>query len=424
MSIEQTKPLSPVDETFLQSAEATGLVNITHPFPDYAEYAPKDGQGPFGPVVPMDGFVADHFGTSSQDAVLLCDPGTDDMLAGFLALDMRSNLNLRMIIPSFGNVGGEQTFKNTLTLVSLTKCFAVSVAKGSQGPIGDANTEDASAEHGEDGLNGATPINTAEVEADKSKITVFNNGVELLTNEIIRRYENDEPALTILNTGTMTDLAHVLQALEEQRPQAISKIRGISLMGCGIDRGEMKADGQFEKWHTNITPHSEFNINKDPMAAKIAFDIIERQAIPALIFPLDLTHQTGVRDTHEGEWLRSKSADRENVVGDFAAQLYHAGNFDVERSGDIYGFAKDDTTRFMHDPNVVTGLDYPQYYGGFKALINVITDGEEAGRTVMEINPNGSIFVAVQASAPEIIRNWQVTLSSFTPKGELTHAPE
>ena len=415
---------SPVNQAFFGTTQARSLVRLQEGPNGQTEYAPYDGQGPFGPVVPMTDFAEKHFSTKNgedQDAVMLCDPGTDDIIAGILALDKTSPFNLKMIIPSKGNVGAEQTFQNTLKLISLTKAFGVSVAKGSSTFLTpEVNAEDASAEHGEDGLNGAAARNPDDLEKDKKSIKVFDNGVELLTKEIIRRHDNDEPPLTIINTGTMTDLALVLQALETERPeevhQIIRKIKGISLMGGGIDRYPKEVDGQTKGWHTNFTEHAEFNLAKDPIAGKIGFDLIQKYRIPTMVFPLDLTHQTGVRDNYEGEWQRQHPGFEQNDVAHLAQQVFHAGKFDIDRSREIYGFPPEHTTRFMHDADTITGVTHPHMYGGFMGSIDVVTEGEEAGRTIVKSDPNSSIFINVQADAPAIVNNWQTTIANFKLK--------
>ncbi len=401
--------LTPVCDNFFDTEEAKSLVNIRPNSDNMETYYPRDKQGPFGPITSAESFIEKHFGSDEQEAFFFCDPGTDDAIALFLALDSRSNIKPLMVIPSFGNVGGETTLDNATRLLALTNAFGVAVGVGAQMPM-NSNTlpPNAAGEHGEDGLDGAKPEKPQDIEAGKKLIKVFSNGVEIAKNEIIRRYKEGGKPLTLVSTGSMTDIALILQALETEKPEAMKQIAGISIMGAGIDT---------MRWHTNITNYAEFNIYQDPPAAKIAFELLQKYKIPTLIFPLDLTHQTGVREAHEKKWLEQ----HDNPVARFAAQMYRAGDFDVERSQDIFGFAKDHTTRFMHDPNTITGLDRPELYRGFNAAVKVITEGPKAGQTIFENSSEGSVFVVVGADAKGVLMDWQSILSTFETDIRLTN---
>ncbi len=392
------------DHRFLNSTPARALTEFKK-VDGENYYVPRDGQEPMGPIVNLIDFVHEYFPPGDIDTAFLCDPGTDDFMTGMLAFDVRSRLRPFIVVPSFGNVSGDTTYKNALTMVSLMGAFGVAVGKGAQKPLHGPMPEDASGEHGVDGLGGAKPRNAQMVEDNIPLITQHEDGIKTLKEDIIRRNAGHGRPVAILSTGSMTDVYHLLSAIDRENPAAMTKISGISLMGGGIDT---------KQWHTNVTDYAEFNIFQDPEAAHEAFRIIRRYNIPTIVFPLDLTHTTGVRQNFEGAWLKAQAEKNGNDVADMAAQIYKAGGFDVTRSRDIFGFPEDKITRFMHDPNVVTGIDKPYFYEGFNATVNVRTEGEEKGRTVVRSSPCSSTFVVVKADTASVIEDWQKKISTYS----------
>lgn len=402
------------DARFLRSDEAQALTQFQK-VEGEKYYVPRDGQEKMGPVTNLIDFVHEYFPPGTIDTAFLCDPGTDDFMAGMLAFDHRSRLRPFIVVPSFGNVSGTKTYNNAMTMVSLMGAFGVAVGKGAQKPLQGPMPEDASGEHGMDGLGGAKPKNAQMVDDNLPLITQHEDGIKVLKEDIIRRNTGNGRPIAILSTGSMTDVYHLLSALDREHPAAMTKISGISLMGGGIDTG---------RWHTNVSDYAEFNIYQDPVAAHEAFKIIHRYGIPTIVFPLDLTHTTGVRQNVEGAWMRDMADKNGNDVADMAAQLYKAGGFDVTRSRDIFGFPEGKITRFMHDPNVVTGLDKPYLYEGFNATVNIRTEGDEKGRTVMRSSPNSKTFVVVKADTFGVIGCWQERISTFSVHPDLAHAPK
>lgn len=405
---------TPVDVDFLNSEAAQSLTQFVQAG-GATHYAPRDGQDPMGPIRGLDEFVREHIPPGTIDTAFLCDPGTDDFMTGMLALDYRSRLRPFLVVPSFGNVSGTTTYNNALTMVSLMGAFGVAVGKGAQKPLRGPMPEDASGEHGADGLNGAKPKNADEVKNNIGLIKQHEDGIQVLADDIVRRYMNKGRPVLILSTGSMTDVYNLITAIENENPEAMQKIAGISLMGGGIDTG---------RWHTNMSDYAEFNIFQDPLAAQESFRMIHNYRIPTIVFPLDLTHTTGVRQNHEGAWLKQHAELTGNNVSDMAAQIYKAGGFDVTRSLERFGFPEDKVTRFMHDPNVVTGIDKPRLYQGFNATVNVITDGAEKGQTVVRPSLRSRTFVVVKGDAAEIIGDWQKKISTYRVHPELAHAPK
>ncbi|MEM6780620.1 MAG: nucleoside hydrolase [Pseudomonadota bacterium] len=394
-----------IDVKFLKSPEQAALLAF-HDVGGDSLYVPRDGQDPIGPVVSAESFITENFGSGQRDTFFLCDPGTDDWMAGVLALSDRDNFRIDTIVPSFGNVPLRVTFNNARKLVALTGEFDVHVASGADRPLVGSMPEDASAEHGEDGLGGAShKLADSLIFQNMSQVqSSQGDGQERLKQTLIDRAESSGAPITILNTGSMTDLCVVLEQLAEENPKALSKIQGISLMGGGIDTG---------RWHTNITDHAEFNFFQDPIAAKRAFELIEEHNIPTLVVPLEVTHTTGVRENHEGAWLKQQAVEKHNPVAAFTAEMYSAGGFDVERSHDFFKFPADKTTRFMHDPNVVTAIQKPKLYSGVYASIDIVTEGEEAGRMLLKPKIDGPIFVALKADAPQVLMDWQSRIANY-----------
>jgi inosine-uridine nucleoside N-ribohydrolase len=162
-----------------------------------------------------------------------------------------------------------------------------------------------------------------------------------------------------------------------------------------------------------VTPWAEFNFFQDPVAAKAAFEILEKHNVPTIVAPLDLTHQTSVSGMFGGRYLEQVAARDKNPVADMVAQLFsHAGSFDRERSMEIYGFNW--RRRFMHDVNAASVLVKPDLYKGFTGRVRVTGEGEQRGRMTAIADPRGNSFVLVGGEPETIVRHWLETFASYT----------
>lgn len=389
-----------IDCEHLLSDEQAGLTRFDT-FPDGKEYyIPRDGQNPIGPLISAENFVTANFGENTLETVLSFDPGTDDFPAGALIIEAKERFELQSVIPSFGNAGYDVTRRNALRLIVLTGAYDVPVLEGSESALGTLPVEDTAAgAHGDDGLSGATERDPAQTERDLQHVTRIENGPEIVAQDILRRYEQNEAPLLIVAVGTLTDLYKILQSVEEQNPAALSKIQGVSIMGGGIDTNG---------WHANYGDgNTEWNFGHDGLAASLALDLLEKYKIPTIIVPLDVTHTTGVREDHEGKWLFEQADIKQNDIAYFISQMYAAQEWDYDRSVNMYGFGAPNATRFMHDQNAVTILTNPELYEGTRVSVTIKPEEPYQGMMQVTPDPEGTVFVALRADVPEVLALWQ-----------------
>lgn len=188
------------------------------------------------------------------------DAGVDDTLAVIFAL-LSPRLDVRAITTVAGNVSVASCTRNvllTLRILSLSARSYPSIARGASAPlVGKLFT--AKEVHGSDGIGGASafypPVRSREVRG---------NAVDL-----ILKIARDEPDLTLVATGPLTNVA---LALIKDYP-AMRKVREIVVMGGGF------------KGAHNTGPCAEFNFYVDPLAA----DLVMRSGIPVRLIPLNVT---------------------------------------------------------------------------------------------------------------------------------------
>jgi purine nucleosidase len=367
-------------------------------------YMPKRAGDRLGPVVPASDFVGKSFGAGRLDTHVLFDPGTDDFPAAIYIMAKKERFRLLSLTAGFGNVHPRMTLQNAKLCVALAGRFDIPVFRGAQFPIGGKLPEDAAGEHGQDGLGGARPFNFEKVvKSGVGQVTVHNDGAAFAAHDVLQRHKNGSDPVLVVSVGALTDLYRALDLVVQEDTKALDKVR-VAIMGGGV---------ALQGWHTNVTPWSEFNFFQDPLAAKAVFQILEQHNVPAIIAPLDLTHQTSVSSLFEGRYLEQVAARDKNPVADMVAQLFsHVGSFDRERSMHIYGF--DWRRRFMHDVNAPTVLARPSLYKGFTARVQVTGEGEKRGMMTATADAHGNAFVLVGGEPEAIIRHWLETFAAYT----------
>jgi len=367
-------------------------------------YVPKGTSDRLGPVVLATEFVGERFGSGRLDTHILFDPGTDDFPAAIYVMANKMRFRLLSVTAGFGNVHPRMTLQNAKLCVALAGRFDIPVFRGAQVPIGGTLPKDAAGEHGVDGLSGARPFNFEKaVKPAMEKMTVKEDGAAFVAQDVLQRLKNGGAPVLVMSVGALTDLHRALEQVVAEDPKALGKVR-VSIMGGGI---------ALKGWHTNVTPWAEFNFFQDPIAAKAAFEILEKHSVPTIVAPLDLTHQTGVSALFEGRHLEHAAARDKNPVADMIAQLFsHVGSFDRERSMEIYGFSW--RRRFMHDVNAATVLVKPGLYKGFAGQVRVTGEGEKRGMMIATADTRGNNFVLVGGEPESIVRHWLETFAAYS----------
>ncbi len=177
-----------------------------------------------------------------------CDVGVDDALALILAFHS-PELDVKAVTGVNGNVPLEQVFGNIQKVLSLIQPKNKPlIARGADQPL-QGKPIYAHSVHGKDGLGGAK----IDRKGGEDGWRLFPGRAEELIIEMARQYPDE---MTLIATGPLTNLALALQRDRE----GMKKLKEITIMGGAVRTGG------------NITPHAEFNIFSDPLAAKIVLE--------------------------------------------------------------------------------------------------------------------------------------------------------
>lgn len=273
--------------------------------------------------------------------ILDVDLGVDDACAVLLAVNS-NRLNVIGVTTTFGNRQLERTNRNTLAFLEFIGRSEIPVAKGSSQPLirtsPDYEDEGPYVVHGKEGLG------YAEVPAfSKSNVSLL---AEDFIAECARKRDEN---ITLIPVRPLTNIAKFIL----KYPELHHKIAQISLMGGGINRG-------------NITEFAEVNIYFDAEAAKVVFE----SGIPIIMSPLDATHQ-GYITKNERERIK----DIKNK--ELSKLMYSALDF----YGNFYENIEKAPGCVLHDSLAVMAVAYPEYLEFKNMKIQIVTEGIEYGRT-------------------------------------------
>lgn len=200
-----------------------------------------------------------------KKVILDVDTGVDDAWAILLAL-RSPELSIQGITTVAGNVGCEQTTKNTLRILELAGRPEIPVAQGLAKPL-LSELHTGKVAHGDDGIGNVNFPDPQGKPVDQHAVDFLIETVMTAPGEI-----------TLLPVGPLSNIATAL--LKE--PRLATAVRETIIMG-----GAVTVPG-------NRTPAAEFNIYTDPEAAKIVFT----SGIPITLVGLDATRRTLLRQHH------------------------------------------------------------------------------------------------------------------------------
>ena len=175
-----------------------------------------------------------------QPVIIDCDPGTDDAIALFLALN-NPDWDILGITITGGNASLTDCVKNTLYLLDTTNNTHIPVIPGA------SNAIKRQFRYGYDyhGLNGMG------VDTEGYHVDYQLDAISFITSQI----ENSVEPVKIIALGPLTNIAKTFQ----QNQDLLKKVDEIIVMGGAFGKG-------------NITPHSEFNFYNDPEAASLVLN--------------------------------------------------------------------------------------------------------------------------------------------------------
>jgi len=179
--------------------------------------------------------------SGQQRVIIDTDPGTDDALAIYLALNSPElKVEAFTVVP--GNVVAAQGLDNALKLVSVAGRCDVPIAAGAKQPLLQ-KVYTAGYWHGKNGI--------AEIELPPSKCKVDPRFAPDLIIELIHKYPHE---ITLIPVGPLTNIALAVS----KDPSIVGLAKNIVIMGGSISGG-------------NTTGVAEANIFGDPEAAEIVF---------------------------------------------------------------------------------------------------------------------------------------------------------
>ncbi len=191
--------------------------------------------------------------------IIDCDPGQDDALMLFMALNA-PEFDLRGIVAVAGNVPLAATELNIRILADICNRADVPLYSGCDKPMQRTLI---TAEY----VHGKTGIDPLEIYQPQVQLQA-QHGVDFIIETLTNAVDNE---ITIVATGPMTNIATALC----KAPQLSARIKQIVMMGGAMFEGG------------NVTPSAEFNVYLDPEA----LDIVLKAGRPIFAFGLDVTHK-------------------------------------------------------------------------------------------------------------------------------------
>lgn len=300
-------------------------------------------------------------GTSMTRPLLIdTDMGVDDAVAVTLAL-AANDVEVAGIVSVGGNVSLDQATTNIGRLIhGLNPGEPVVVGRGLDQR--DITLQRASHVFGDDGFGGV----------DLAKPDEFSPLGHREAYERLIEQHGEE--LVIVAIGPLTNLADVLT----ERPGLLNRAGQIVIMG-----GAVWCPG-------NATPHAEFNFYRDPAAAQAVIS----SGLPITLLPLDVTRQVAMDESHVAHLSRSGTRS-----GELLAQMIR---YPLEREG-----GAGPHTFIVHDSLAVGVLLWPELFMRAKMALEIVTSGEEVGRSrpLVAKGRQGQIRVVISVNAGEFLDN-------------------
>ncbi len=296
----------------------------------------------------------------AKKVIIDCDVGVDDALALILACHS-PELEVKAITGVNGNIPLEQVFENIQKVLSLIQPkHKPLIAKGADKPL-KGQALYAHSVHGKSGLG--------EAKFDLRKAKKWWKVFPGSASELITKTAHEFPQqLTLIAIGPLTNLAIGLK----KDLEGMKKLKEIVIMG-----GAVRTKG-------NVTPHAEFNIFSDPLAAKIVLE----SGLPVTLVPLDVTHQVSLTP----QWIEERVKPMNHSFSKFVIEAtgYHLATHQFRNKELIY----------LHDPLAVGVIIDSTLVKTEKLSIHVETqEGERYGKTSeVEEGPKIEVCLGVNSN--------------------------
>jgi len=272
-----------------------------------------------------------------------CDVGVDDALALILAFHS-AELDVKAVTGVNGNVPLEQVFENIQKVLSLIQPNNMPlIAKGADHPL-KGKPIYAHSVHGQDGLGGAK----IDRKGRKEGWQLYAGPAEELIPAVARQHPDE---VTLIAVGPLTNLALAIQ----KDPEGMRKLKEMVIMGGAVRTGG------------NTTPHAEFNIFSDPLAAERVLG----SKLSITLVPLDVTHQVSLTPQRMEERVKP-------INNDFSKFAIEATGYDSAS----HQFRNKELIH-LHDPLAVGVVTHPDLVKKQKLSLTVETqEGDHFGKVV------------------------------------------
>ncbi|XXG44589.1 hypothetical protein AAC387_Pa01g4348 [Persea americana] len=280
-------------------------------------------------------------GETKKKIIIDTDPGIDDAMAIFLALQS-PEVEVIGITTIFGNVYTTLATKNALHLLEIAGRTDIPVAEGSHVTITKgAKVRIADFVHGTDGLGNQNFPPPKGKQIEQSAADFLVQQANLFPGQV-----------TVVALGPLTNIALAIQL----DPGFSGKIGQIVILG-----GAFSVNG-------NVNPAAEANIFGDPDAA----DIVFTSGADILAMGLNVTHQVVL-----------SAADRDKMAqspGKFAQYLCKILDVYFDYHRDAY------STQgvYLHDPAVLLAAVNPSLVTCTEGVVRVQTNGITRGITIFD----------------------------------------
>ena len=218
--------------------------------------------------------------------------------------------------------------------------------------------------HGESGLDGIDgdhglpPPSADRLAKWKAEQEHVRAGVPEIFRHIRQHYDRFREKVSIIGTGSMTNLALLIAVYGEAVREAVDSI---VYMGGSVREGG----------NTGIV--AEFNIQTDPEAAQL---VIDNGGIPVTMVPLDVTHKVLVTDDVI-QRIRAIHPESEVVTRTIDLLLFFKKTY-----FDVFGFEAPP----LHDPLAVAYVIRPEIFVTERLFVSIETHNPlSAGQTICDV---------------------------------------
>lgn len=319
---------------------------------------------------------------ANKKLILDLDMGVDDALALAYALGS-PEVDLIGVTTTFGNVRVEQSARNCLAVLDLLGRPEIPVYLGADRALEALEAYSPSAAvsliHGKNGIGGASiPDSPYE------PVGAASAGGNAAVDYLIDAARTFGPALTIVTTGPLTNLARAL----ERDAAAIMSVGRIVVMG-----GALTVPG-------NVSAGAEANIASDPEAA----DAVLRSGRKLTLVGLDVTMRAVLTARDIAPWTGSGT-----MAGcAFASMVEHYISSYEMNAPYLGGCA-------LHDPLAVAVAIDPTLVGALACNLRVDLLGEYRGRTIRDerrlADPDKSALVALTVDSDRFLGEFKARLA-------------